>query len=348
MRRQQSTSDAVHRAEPRPGEHADADRAALLESISDTAIGIDHRGALTWFNPAAADLLHLTMQSIGHDAEQLVADASGMSTGRALEARLIQIGGRLLMVSSDREALRSAQRSRLVIFRDYSRDAAMLRDLDGAQEHIEALRAHGHEFANTLHIVKGLLEMGESQRALDFVRSGGLSGDLALAVDEIADPSIRALIRAYRARARERGIDLTPAATSAFPDLAGADPGFLEASLLIVGNFLSNAVESCAHGDRIDIAITTAESALTTGLLVHIRVDDSGPGVASDLRERLFALGTTTKTGSTARGCGLGIVHGTVTRLGGTCTFERSGLGGTRFEASLPVPESERWRFTDG
>lgn len=338
---------AAYRMEPEQVDQIVRERAALLESIADAAIGIDRDGRLLWFNSTAGDLLAVTDDDIGRDAEELLAAASGGSGGRALDAHLIQIGDRVLMLSADLDVSQVAGESRLVMLRDYSRDAALLRALDGAQNHIDALRSRGHEFANTLHIIEGLLEMAEPERALDFVRAGGVSGEFGMPADGVEDPSVRALVYAHRARARERGISLIVSPGAALPDLAGADQSFTEASLLIIANFLSNAVESCSTGDAVQLMILASEAPDGSSLVVNFAVDDSGPGIPEHLRDRVFSLGMSTKTGRDARGYGLAIVRGAVTRLGGSCECRTSDLGGMRFEASIPVPDSERSRFAD-
>lgn len=339
---------AAYRMEPEQVDQIVRERAALLESIQDAAIGIDRDGRLLWFNSTAGELLALADDDIGEDAEQLLSTACGGHGGRALDAQLIQIGDRVLMLSADRDVSPVAGESRLVMLRDYSRDAALLRELDGAQNLIDALRSRGHEFANTLHIIEGLLDMDEPDRALDFVRAGGVSGEFGMPDHGVEDPSVRALVYAHRARARERGISLVVSPAAALPDLADADHGFAQAILLIVGNFLSNAVESCSSGDDVELTMRVGAAADGSGLILDIAVDDSGPGVPEHLRDRVFSLGMSTKTGRDARGYGLAIVRGAVTRLGGSCACRTSQLGGMRFEASIPVPDSECSRFTDG
>lgn len=338
---------AAYRMEPEQVDQIVRERATLLESIADAAIGIDKDGGLLWFNRAAEDLLGVADADIGRSAEQVLSTAGGGGSGHALDAQLIQIGDRVLMLSSDLTLSHAAGESRLVMLRDYSRDASLLRELDGAQSHIDALRSRGHEFANTLHIIEGLLEMKEPDRALEFVRAGGVSGEFGMPADGIEDPSVRALVYAHRARARERGIELVVAPGAALPDLAGAEPLFTEAGLLVVGNFLSNAVESCEIDDRVRLSIRSQPAGDGRGVEVTVQVDDSGPGVPEHLRDQIFALGMTTKVGRDARGYGLAIVRGAVTRVGGSCVCRPSELGGAQFEARLPVPDSDEWRFPD-
>lgn len=66
----------------------------------------------------------------------------------------------------------------------------------------------------------------------------------------------------------------------------------------------------------------------------YIYVDDSGPGVAPEQRDRLFEPFYTTK----AQGSGLGlpISHAIISQHGGRIELGRSVLGGARFEVLLP------------
>jgi len=63
-------------------------------------------------------------------------------------------------------------------------------------------------------------------------------------------------------------------------------------------------------------------------------VDDSGPGIAPDARDRLFEPFFTTKPSGS--GLGLAIVHAIVSQHGGTIQVDSSPLGGARFAVRLP------------
>jgi len=70
------------------------------------------------------------------------------------------------------------------------------------------------------------------------------------------------------------------------------------------------------------------------GPLVAIAVDDDGPGVPAESRERIFEPFFTTK--AKGSGLGLSIVHAIVTQHGGRIHVEDSPEGGARFVLSLP------------
>ncbi len=68
--------------------------------------------------------------------------------------------------------------------------------------------------------------------------------------------------------------------------------------------------------------------------MVQLFVDDDGPGIPPEQRDRIFEPFFTTK--AKGSGLGLSIVHAIVTQHGGTIEVEASPEGGARFALSLP------------
>ncbi|HEX3304555.1 MAG TPA: ATP-binding protein, partial [Thermomicrobiales bacterium] len=75
---------------------------------------------------------------------------------------------------------------------------------------------------------------------------------------------------------------------------------------------------------------------------VRIRVEDSGPGIPPDDRERIFDRFYRVDTGRDrsrgGAGLGLSICRAIVEAHGGTIAVGDSGLGGARFDVLLPIP----------
>ena len=57
----------------------------------------------------------------------------------------------------------------VVTLRDRTELSGLLRELDSVKGLTDALRAQQHEFANRMHTVAGLLELGETEEALRFL-----------------------------------------------------------------------------------------------------------------------------------------------------------------------------------
>jgi two-component system nitrogen regulation sensor histidine kinase NtrY len=94
-------------------------------------------------------------------------------------------------------------------------------------------------------------------------------------------------------------------------------------------NLLDNAVEAGAT----EVCLTTRSDRGTAR--VEIVVADNGPGIAADVRDKLFLPYFSTKT--TGMGLGLPIVHQIVTDHGGHIRVEGNRPKGSRFVIDLPV-----------
>ncbi|HEY7640617.1 MAG TPA: ATP-binding protein [Steroidobacteraceae bacterium] len=106
----------------------------------------------------------------------------------------------------------------------------------------------------------------------------------------------------------------------------------------VVLNLVRNAIEVLANvpPERRDVVLRTAADTDNTGEIsaIEISVIDSGPGVAPDLRERLFTPFFTTKAGGA--GLGLAIARSIVEAHGGTLRYRPEGAGGACFVLRLP------------
>ena len=100
----------------------------------------------------------------------------------------------------------------------------------------------------------------------------------------------------------------------------------------VLENLLQNAAEAAESGGRILLSVD-----LENGQGIVIRVEDSGPGVAPEIRATLFEpFVTRNKPGGT--GLGLAIVKKIVQEHGGRVWVEEGELGGACFGVLLPLP----------
>nr|WP_264802260.1 response regulator [Ameyamaea chiangmaiensis] len=117
----------------------------------------------------------------------------------------------------------------------------------------------------------------------------------------------------------------------------------------VVMNLLSNAIDAIVRegdsegrGDhrmvtgRIRIATRLYPSSDSTEPSYIIEVEDSGPGIPPETRERIFEPFFTTKPVGAGTGLGLAIAYGVMQAHHGAIAIDESGLGGARFTLTVP------------
>ena len=110
----------------------------------------------------------------------------------------------------------------------------------------------------------------------------------------------------------------------------------------VVLNLVENARDAIAG--KADGAIVVTTRMGDAGDRVELVVDDNGPGVAADLRDKVFAPYFTTKHGRGGTGLGLAIVHRIVADHGGRITIGEAPTGGARFTIELPLVQGQPLR----
>jgi C4-dicarboxylate-specific signal transduction histidine kinase len=133
----------------------------------------------------------------------------------------------------------------------------------------------------------------------------------------------------FRDRLQRAGARLVTRVDSSLPDVS-ADATQIE---IVLHNLLTNAIDSVAHvpaGSRL-IEVEAAR----VGNEVALRVEDSGPGLAEDIAERLFEPFMTSKPDG--MGLGLAISRSLLRAGAGELSFEKSRLGGAAFIVRLPI-----------
>ena len=150
----------------------------------------------------------------------------------------------------------------------------------------------------------------------------------AVAAHQVVDLDDLALIEAHRNRATTKTLDVS--------SLTEAQVYGDESQLArVIRNLLDNAIRHART--RVDITITMVDDD------VELAVDDDGPGVAPEDRQRILERFTRADSDRSrdggGAGLGLAIANDIITNHGGTLSVTDSPrLGGARFVATLPGP----------
>ena len=312
------------------------EREAMLHGIREGVLGYDKNERIVLANDLARQLLDLPPGFVGRPLRQ------GLPPGRLADVVTGEIEGTdLLVLHGDRVLAANRmpiqhERQHLgwvITFQDRTESEALKRQLDDAIGLTETLRAQSHEFANRLHTVVGLVELGHYNEAIQFVTEVSTArADLTERLQaRISDAKLVALILAKVSLADERDVQLRVMDDSH----ALAPISDVSDVLTVAGNLIDNAVDAAAQAQArprwVELTIVAAEHNLM------IRVRDSGPGVPHDMREAIFMDGVTTKSSVTGarRGLGLALVRQVVESRSGMISVGHD--AGAVFTAVLPA-----------
>jgi two-component system CitB family sensor kinase len=325
----------IHRLEPEEIAALLETRDAMLHSIGEGFVAVDDRGRLALVNDEAVRLLGVPPGSEGRPAAE-VLDPGVLAVLAAPpgESHLVLVGERVLVAQRSEAVVDGARVGTVLICRDRTELHTVLRDLDGVRDLTSALRAQAHEFANVMHTVSGLIELGHPEEAVEFISRSGYGGALTdnTLVPGVTDPAVTALLMAKRSTARELGVDLV-----VDPESVCAADGSADV-VTVLGNLVDNAVAATPTGGTVAVALRSGVH--DGGPVTTIVVEDDGPGVPEPDRERIFTSGYTTSHAA-GRGIGLALVDRIARRRGGAVTVSDAASGGARFEVRLPAPVLE-------
>lgn len=157
----------------------------------------------------------------------------------------------------------------------------------------------------------------------------------ALSPREVPVPEIvKDAMRPVRALAEECGVKLTASLEPGMPPMFG-DPLLLARALSAL---LENAVEASAEGGQVELRVAKVAGAGA----VRFRVLDEGPGIAPELRERVFDPFFSTRSGSL--GLGLALARRIATGHGGRIRIREGPGSGLVVTLDLPLPSPENWQ----
>lgn len=222
----------------------------------------------------------------------------------------IVAGHRVLLVDVRTVSRDERDLGRVAVLRDRTDVEALTRRLDAVGAMSTALRAQRHEFANRLHAISGLLDIGETARARAYLADVQERGPLRYPVqhaDRLTEPYLQAFLGAKGVEAAERGVLLRIGAETLVQGTI-TEPGDVTT---VLGNLVDNAVTAALRGDertRDGGSPWVEVEVLDDGTTLHLSVMDSGPGVPDGAADSLFLRSTVTAaSGDVAQVHGLGI-----------------------------------------
>lgn len=312
------------------------EREAVLHGIGEGVLAFDTAGRVTVCNEEAARLLDVTPARRTPVGELPVDERlRDVLSGEETPTNLFVVSGDRVLVVNRREVSHDGRPLGAVVsLRDRTDVESLARELDAVRTLFDALRAQRHEYANRLHTLSGLLQLGHYEEATGYIRALAEvpKTDREEPSGTVRDPYLGAFLSAKAAVAAEKGVRLEIAQTTWVPGRV-AEP--LDVTT-VLGNLVENALEAarlgCRRPARVEIEL------LGDGGDLHVTVADTGEGVPEELREAIFLDGVSTRDGDGGRprGLGLALARTAARARGGDVTLAEAGEDGAVFVARLP------------
>lgn len=351
---------------------------AVLHAIREGLVVVDADGIVVLINDAAQELLGVGPEAEGRPVVELPVTgdlAAILAAGTEVDDKVTLAGERLVVVSQvpvgghpgpddakrrDQEAGSNASLGTAVTLRDHSEMMVLADELSATRSLADGLRAQVHESANRLHTIVMLVELGDTDAAVELATAEvrakkELTNRL---VSQLQDSTLVALLLGKFAEAERRSVELVVPPDS---HLAGewSEPQDL---VTVVGNLVDNAMDAALAGprtpSRVEVMIreeatedlvaatapaevgptSAAEPDSHPGSLI-IEVRDSGNGFSPEALQRALEPGWSSKPVDPdrrhGRGIGMALVAQVVARHGGTIEFGNAPANGDGDNQSL-------------
>ena len=282
------------------------EKKTIFESIHEGIVAIDQKGQITRMNKAAEGILkdNSRLDKLKEFSRET------MESGHGIYDREINLQNKKVFINSipifrDKNPL-----GVVLTMRDSEEVNKRAKEITGFSQLIDSLRANIHEFKNKLHVILGLLELGEVDEAIKYItRLEDEVGASRFENANIDDSILLALLTGKLNIAMEKGVKLKLIKGSSLM----SDHGRITTSdlVIIVGNLIENALEACDRSMKNGIEVYLKESDED----ILIMVLDTGLPIAFDV-EKIFEKGISSKKGNT-RGSGLALVKEKIDLYGG-------------------------------
>lgn len=314
------------------------EKVIMLQALQEGIISIDNNMKIVTINDSAIQILKIQSKDLlGKNIIDIIPNSNMVEvfeTGESIIGGEGKING--VNIVRNIVPIKENQQIKGVVatFRDRTEVTKMAEEITGYNEVVNALRANSHEFSNKLHIILGLIQIGEVEEAKEFII--GIKNKekmINYTLKMIKDPIITSLLFGKFNRANELGVDFKIKKGSSLQKLKDKELSY--SLVTIIGNLIENAFEATVSKDdvekNVNLSIQTEED------LIKIIVEDNGIGIEEENIEKIFKKNYSTKGDN--RGFGLSLIKNKVdVLLGNICIYSRKGEG-TRIEVAIPKEE---------
>lgn len=321
------------------------ERDSTFQAMNDGIIAIDREERITVFNEKAKDILGIRGEVAGRMIKQILPESMlpyALKDNKAIYHEELRLGDKIVLSSRFPILVNNKIVGAVAVIQDRTEIKKLAEELTGVKLFVEALRVQNHEHQNQLHTVAGLIQLDESEKALQYIfQSTEEEANITRFLTEwIKNDHVTGLLLSKIRRGKELGIEVNIDPDCYFHTLP---PLVDEHNLVIIlGNLIENAFYALKGTRQTDKQVTIYIE--ENEKLLHIEVEDNGTGISETELPYIFERGFTTK-GNHGSGIGLYLIKNIVNKADGDINvYSESGVG-TVFQLNFPYGKGLK---TDG
>lgn len=310
------------------------ERTETFNAMHEGIIAVDKEMNITIFNEKAADILGVTRKiedCIGQKIYDVLPDTrlpEIVETATPVYDQELYINHHSILSNRVPIIVNGELVGAVAMFKDLTAVKKLAEEVTGVKAFVQALRVQTHEHKNKIHTIAGLLQLGHTKQALEYVTvTTENEASLTKFLNErFHNENISGLLLSKVSYGKELGIEVEIDRKSHFKRF----PPLLDHHDFVVlfGNLIENAFEALNVLSKEDkyVAISVDEH---DGVLA-IAVTDNGIGMTKEVQERMFENGFSSKA-SENRGIGLHLVYEIVRKGNGEIEVTSEFMKGTSF-----------------
>ncbi|UJL47191.1 sensor histidine kinase [Virgibacillus sp. NKC19-16] len=326
--------------EPEEISHLLLQKESILQSAHEGMIAVDRKGIITLMNTAAKHILFGDVQHPDHFSGKPIDELlpgtalfDVLESGESHYDKEMILGKSVVLVNQVPVYMEGTIEGAVSTFRKKTEMEHMTRELQQIKQYANAQRAQTHEFSNKLYTILGLLQLGEKQEAIEFIKKEkNIQQERSeFLTQQVKDSVAQGLLQGKINQVNELGISLSIHPDSQLSQAYHEDTQ--EALLTGLGNLLENAIESVKNNQEGDRRISLFFTDIGDDIVVE--VDDSGSGISEANMPHIFEQGFSTKEKG-KRGSGLSLTRHIVHKSGGEVMLEEGEMRGACFVMIIP------------
>lgn len=310
------------------------ERTETFNAMHDGIIAVNSKLHITIFNKNAAEILGVREDQntlIGKYIYDVFPDTrlpEIVTKGEPVYNQEIYVNGHSILSNRVPIYVNGKLVGAVAIFKDLTEFKQLAEELTGVKAFVQALRVHTHEYKNKLHTIAGLLHLGHTKQAIEYISQvrDEQENVTKFLNERIYNENISGLLLSKIIRGKELGITVAIDEESRF----SVFPRKLDHHDFVVlfGNLIENAFEALIQVNKeqkeVTISIDDQEDILA------IMISDNGVGMSEETIEHIFEHGFSTKEKNN-RGIGLYLIKEIVDKGNGTIVVNSKVNIGTTF-----------------